>query len=242
MEEVRSRRVVTAGRRHPRRVHLLAKRLWCPCGRAVRAETHTDKSGAQRRRYRHERCEQWSTVTRVAETFEAPIVAQLSQLEVDDATVARLRARAGEPLPVDTTLRRRAIERDLARQAADHAARRMTTEAYLAEHARLTAELDALVDVRPAASMSDGDRIVRFLRDLKLAWDKGGEAERANLVATVYDRVVVTDKGIVEVELTEDVMRHGLALALPERVKVVLARPARLELTAFCSGGRRSIH
>jgi hypothetical protein len=130
---------------------------------------------------------------------------------------------------VDTRLRLRAIERDLAKQAADHAARRMTTEAYLAEHARLTAELDALVDVRPAASMSDGDRIVRFLRDLKLAWEKGGEAERANLVASVYDRVIVTDRGIVEVELTEDAMRHGLALALalPERVKVVLARPAR---------------
>ncbi len=128
---------------------------------------------------------------------------------------------------MDTTLRRRAIERDLARQAADHAARRMTTEAYLAEHARLTAELDALVDVGPVAAMSDGDRIVRFLRDLKLAWDKGGEKERANLVASVYDRVVVTDKGIVEVELTEDAMRHGLALALPERVRVAMARPAR---------------
>jgi hypothetical protein len=38
---------------------------------------------------------------------------------------------------------------------------------------------------------------------------------------------LVTDKGVVEVELTEDAMRHGLAIALPERVVVVLARPAR---------------
>jgi hypothetical protein len=30
-------------------------------------------------------------------------------------------------------------------------------------------------------------------------------------------------------------MRHGLAIALPERVKVVMARPARLELTTFRS-------
>jgi hypothetical protein len=49
---------------------------------------------------------------------------------------------------------------------------------------------------------------------LKLARERGGEAERANLVASAYDRVVVTDKGIVEVELTEDAMRHGLAIAL----------------------------
>jgi hypothetical protein len=66
-----------------------------------------------------------STGTRGAKTFDAPIVAQLSQLRVDDATVARLRERAGEPIPVDTTLQRRAIE------------------AYLAENRRLNAELDA---------------------------------------------------------------------------------------------------
>jgi hypothetical protein len=59
--------------------------------------------------------------------------AQLSQLQIDDATVARLRERAGEPIPIDTTLQRRAIERDLARRAGDHAARRIASEAYLAD-------------------------------------------------------------------------------------------------------------
>ncbi len=111
----------------------------------------------------------------------------------------------------------------------------MTTEAYLAEHARLTAELDALADAKPDMAMTDDDDIVRFLRDFKSAWQRGGEAERAGLVASVYDRIVATDQGIVEVELTEDAMRHGLAIALPERVMVELARPARLELTTFRS-------
>ena len=167
---------------------------------------------------------------------------QLSQMRVDDATVARLRERAGEPLPVDTTLQRRAIERDLAKRAADHAARRITTEAYLAEHARLNAELDALaVPAAPSSSISDVDAIVRFLRDLKASWAGGGEWERAKLVASVYDRIVVNDREVVEVELTDDAKRHGLAWALPEQVVVVLARPAGLEPTTFCSGGRRSI-
>jgi hypothetical protein len=85
-------------------------------------------------------------------------------------------------------------------------------------------------------------RIVRFLRDLRASWDTGGEWERAKLVASVYDRVVVNYRAIVEVDLTEDAKHHGLALALPERLKVVMARPAGLEPTAFCSGGRRSIH
>jgi hypothetical protein len=133
------------------------------------------------------------------------------------------------------TLRRRASERDLARCAADHAARRMATEAYLAEHARLTAELDALAGARPEATLSARDDIVRFLRDLQATGAHGGEAERVALVACVYDRIVATDQGIIEVELTEDAVRHGLAIALPEQVKVVLARPARLELTTFRS-------
>ena len=156
--------------------------------------------------------------------------------------MARLRERAGEPIPVDTTLQRRAIESDLAKRATDHAARRITTEAYLAEHARLTAELDRLtVPQPPSSTISDGDAIVRFLRDLKAAWAGGGEWERAKLVASVYDKVVVNDREVIEVELTDDARRHGLAWALPEQVVVELARPAGLEPTAFCSGGRRSI-
>jgi hypothetical protein len=111
----------------------------------------------------------------------------------------------------------------------------MTTEAYLAEHVRLTAELDGLDEAHPVAAAPDTESIVRFLRDLQAAWEQGGEAERAALVASVYERIVATDQGIIEVELTEDAMRHGLAIALPELVKVVLARPARLELTTFRS-------
>lgn len=130
----------------------------------------------------------------------------------------------------------------LHQRAADHAARRMTTEAYLAEHARLTAELDGLDEARPVAAVPDADGVVRFLRDLQAAWALGGEEERAALVASVYERIVATDQGIIEVELTEDAMRHGLAIALPELVKVVLARPARLELTTFWSATRCSIH
>ena len=72
----------------------------------------------------------------------------------------------------------------------------------------------------------------------------GAETEPAvpeRLVASIYDKIVVNDREVIEVELTEDAKRHGLALALPETVKVVMARPAGLEPTTFCSGGRRSI-
>jgi hypothetical protein len=48
----------------------------------------------------------------------------------------------------------------------------------------------------------------------------------AQLVASVYDRIVVNDREVVEVELTDDAKRHGLAWALPEQVVVVVASPA----------------
>jgi hypothetical protein len=52
---------------------------------------------------------------------------------------------------------------------------------------------------------------------------------------------VVNENEVVEVELTDHAKRHGLVWALPEEIRVALARPAGLEPTAFCSGGRRSI-
>jgi hypothetical protein len=57
----------------------------------------------------------------------------------------------------------------------------------------------------------------------------------AKLGQSIYDRVVVNDTEVVEVELTDDAKRHGLAWALPEQVRVALARPAGLEPTAFRS-------
>lgn len=111
--------------------------------------------------------------------------------------------------------------------ASDHAARRITTEAYIAQPVRLNTELDALaVSPAPSSTLSDGDAIVRFLRDLNAAWAEVGEWERAKLVASVYDRIAVNDKEVVEVEFTDDAKRHGLAWALPEQVVVVMARPA----------------
>jgi hypothetical protein len=47
---------------------------------------------------------------------------------------------------------------------------------------------------------------------MKSAWEEGRQTERASLVASVYDRTVAMDQGIIEVELTEDAMRHGLAM------------------------------
>lgn len=41
---------------------------------------------------------------------------------------------------------------------------------------------------------------------------------RRDLVAAVYDRIVVTSEGFVSARLTEDALVHGMAWALPEVV------------------------
>jgi len=225
--DIRARRNTSSGRQPAKRDHLLAKRLWCTCGRAVRAATHQGRNGREQRRYRHDDCDRWTQRTRLASTFDDAISAQLSGIRADRASITRISARGGSTAPVDTELRRRALERELARKATEHAARRITTEAYLAEHARISAEIDGLAAEPPVRSMADPDAMAAELLAIRDAWLDADEAQRARLVTRVYERIVVEDDRFVQVELTEHAIRHGLLWALPEEVELSMARPAR---------------
>ncbi len=221
---VRVERAKAAGRQRTRHVHLLAKRLWCPCGRAVKADTSRQKNGTLVRRYVHEGCERWAHENIVAHRLDDPISAQVAGIRLGAATLARIRAIAGRPAPATTDLRRAQLERELGRKAQAHAARRLTTEAYLGEHARIAAELDALDAEAPGPPVDDADEVVAALRALRAAWTDASLEARAGLVARVYRRITIDDGRIVGVELTEEAKRHGLLLALPETV--AMARPA----------------
>ena len=123
---------------------------------------------------------------------------------------------------------------------AAHAARRITTEAYLAEHDRISRLIDELEERPPTPSGIDPGLAIAWLTDLKRSWEWADEAERANLVKAIYRRIIVEGNRFVGVELTNEAQANGLAVALPQ--SVALARPARLELTTFCSATRCSIH
>jgi DNA invertase Pin-like site-specific DNA recombinase len=58
--EVRGARAKAAGRRRSTHVHLLAKLVWCECGRAVRADTSRQRNGSLVRRYVHQDCPLWT--------------------------------------------------------------------------------------------------------------------------------------------------------------------------------------
>lgn len=222
---VRAERAKAAGRQRTRHVHLLAKRLWCPCGRAVKADTSRQRNGEVVRRYVHQDCDRWARENVVAHRLDDPIAAQFGGIRLDERTLALIRAIAGRPAPVTTDNRRVQLERELRAKAADHAVRRLTTEAYLAEHSRITTEIDALEDVNPSAPVGDADEVVKALRSLREAWRDASLEARAHLVARFYRRITVDDGRVVSVELTEEAKRLGLVLALPETV--AMARPAR---------------
>ena len=113
---IRAERVKTAGRQRPKRVHLLAKRMFCTCGRAVSADTVTRPSGPHRR-YRHEDCPRWTQGSFKAAVFEEPISAQVRSIRLTPSVLSRIRSLATVPGPPDLTAIREALERELARKA-----------------------------------------------------------------------------------------------------------------------------
>ena len=157
----------------------------------------------------------------------------MSGIRLGPAVLERIRRIAGRPAPVDTDLRRRQLEHELRAKATEHAARRITTEAYLAERARIGAEIDALAVAPAAAPIDDADEVIARLRGLRETWARADESARADVVGRLYRRIMVSAGSFVGVELTEEAKRLGLALAMPETVE--LARPAGLEPTTFRS-------
>lgn len=224
VQRVRSERA-NGGGGQARRIHLLAGRLWCTCGRRVRADSAHQVSGRIVRRYRHPRsCGAWAQGSYVAETFEEPIARQIAALRLDAGTLDRIRRLAARQAsaPPSGELRRHQLQRELEGVARAFAQRRLTLEAFTAEQARLNAELDGIEKAYSAPdSTTDPDAIVEVLRDLRAAWrDAEDPAARAGLVAALFTRITVADGRIVEEELTPFARRHGLALALPEHVAV----------------------
>lgn len=225
VQAVRGDRDTGGGRSTRRHVHLLAGRLFCACGVRIRAEATTKRQRWVFRRYRHrDACEHWDRDTRIAGWFEDPIAAQVQGMRVGPSMLVRLRALAAgdTPAPDATALLRRQAERDLEDLARRHARRQVSTDAYLAEHARLTAHMDAIRAPERGAGI-DPDRAIAWLRDVRRTWAGTTDEGRRAIVQALYERITVTSEGFVSVRLTPAAQAHGAALSLP--VTVALARP-----------------
>jgi hypothetical protein len=69
--------------------------------------------------------------------------------------------------------------------------------------------------------------MLRWLRDIPALYAGATREELAELIAAVYEEIVVRDYDFVKVRLTAEAAARGLALALPERVSVSQWRARR---------------
>ena len=165
------------------------------------------------------------------------MLAQVAGITVDDVTMASVIAALGsttQPVAID----RARIDRQIRELALEHAAGGLGDDTYLTRLNALREARDAITE-RTATGVP-GQRAVEWLRALSDSVQLADvPKEKADLVHAIYERITVAGPEIVGVRLTAAAYAHGLALALPE--EVVMARPAGLEPTTFCSGGRRSI-
>lgn len=223
--DIRARRTHGGGPKVPGRVDSLSKIIRCACGASLKGWGMV--RGKHRRLHVGPCSEGVEKTLWATETWEPWVLSQLSQLRVDDKTIADVVAalRSAEPaqMPNLDRVRVERARRELAMQMADG---RISPEDFVA---RLNAmpvpeEPTEAVDVAP-------DRAVARLRDFAGTWatldDMGdsGRQLRADLVASVYDEITVRGDEFVSLRLTPSAYAHGFALALPERVGMALARP-----------------
>ncbi len=162
VEDVRRSKTRGGGPRKRGRVDLLGGLLECVCGRRIRSDgTFAD---GRHRKLHPGPCEAWGRKARLADgTWEAPILAQVASVQLDDATIAGVVAALGlaqKPVAID----RARLVRQMRELALEHVAGGMSNAAYLARLEEFRTQL-AAVDEGSTLGLP-ADRAVAWLRAL----------------------------------------------------------------------------
>jgi hypothetical protein len=92
-------------------------------------------------------------------------------------------------------------------------------KAYLAQIAVLREEATRIDSGKRPGTGIAPDQVVAKLRALPETWAKATPEGRAELLHSIYERIVVRGPEFVGARLTPEAYSLGLALALPERVQ-----------------------
>jgi hypothetical protein len=158
-------------------------------------------------------CDEWGGQrTYPTITWARPLSAQLSALELSNATIERVVRCLSQPAPRGDDLRRKRLERQRRELALDHAAGPIGDAEYLAAVGRVREQDEA---VPAPAAAPDPAHAVQRLRDFAGLWKSRSEAERAALLGAVYARVEVRGDQFIAAHLTADAKELGLTVALP---------------------------
>jgi len=219
VEEVRRSKTRGGGPHRSGHVDLLGGLLECVCGRRLRSDG-TFHDGRHRKLHLNP-CPDWGSKARLGdETWETPILAQVSGITIDQVVIARVVAALGasqRPVSLD----RARIERQMRDLAMEHVNGRIDDVAYLERLAQLRTDLESAG--KTTKTQVAAERSVEWLRALGETWRTADLREaKADLLNAIYERIVVAGRSIVNVRLTPAAYNHGLAIALPE---AVMARP-----------------
>lgn len=216
VEAVKGARTRSSGPRYRGTPPMLSGLLWCACGEHIRSN---GTQGAPPRAaviHPSRSCTLWGDRrTRSMDWYERCVDAQVRQMDLDDATIARVVAALADPPAVpevgDAELGRRRRSLALA-----HANGKLTDEAYLAAVGRLRRETSR----RPDPVRIDAAEVVERLRQLPALWERSGGEERRELARSIYARIEVAGERFTRIDPTPDAVALGLPLVLPELAMV----------------------
>ena len=206
-----------------RGIDLLGGLLYCVCGARIMTNGTGGTPPRPRRLHPRPACERWGGYAIVwSSEHNDPIVAQVSGVRLDNATLTRLQCVLAQPVaPAPATIDAMRVEKRKRDLALAHAAGSIDDEAYLAR----MAELRKVQPRKVEDATVDAAAAIALLRNVAKLWEAAASDEaRSELVHAIYERIVVTRDRVVEVHLTPHAFRHGFALAMPESV-VVNKRP-----------------
>ena len=223
VQAIMARRSHGGGKRVEGRVDPLRGLIRCTCGSPYRAQGMVE--GKHRRLHVERECSSgvrkrlWET-----ETWQRWLYAQLAGIRVDDALASDVMAALSGPSEAPVSIDAGRFERARRQLANDVAANRLNERDFLTAMERLREE-ERLATVRPAVGRYEPEVAIAKIRGFKSSWEAASESGRAAMVQAVYDEVVVEGEEFAYVQLTPDAYACGMALALPEEVHMVLARP-----------------